>query len=111
MTTPAGTPTPPIAIAGGAAAATSRLTATRVEVPADVVERLRSACGKVLDDPGALAEASRDWWPLAMSWATEGQVAALADLVCRPADAAEVAAVLAVCNSARIPVTAAAGRS
>jgi alkyldihydroxyacetonephosphate synthase len=106
-----GTPTPAIAIEGGAAAATAHLRATRVEVADDVVERLRSACSDVTTDAAALAEASRDWWPLAMCWATDGEVAGLADVVCRPADAAEVAAVLAVCNAARVPVTAAAGRS
>jgi alkyldihydroxyacetonephosphate synthase len=104
-------PTPPIAIAGGAAAATAHLAAARVEVPGDVVERLTSACSRVATDPAELAEASRDWWPLAMCWATEGEVAGLADVVCRPADAAEVAAVAAVCNNARIPLTVAAGRS
>jgi alkyldihydroxyacetonephosphate synthase len=106
-----GTPTPPIAIAGGAAAARPRLTATRVEVPDDVVERLRSACASVSADPAEVAEASRDWWPLAMTWATEGAVAGLADVVCRPESAAEIAAVLAVANAARVPVTAAGGRS
>src|SRR5688572_19668692 len=37
---PAGTPTAPIGIAGDAAAATARLTAERVVVPDDVVDRL-----------------------------------------------------------------------
>jgi alkyldihydroxyacetonephosphate synthase len=106
-----GAPTPPIAIEGGAASASAHLTAERVEVPAEVVARLESACAAVTTDPAALAETSRDWWPLAMCWATAGEVAALADVVCTPGTAAEVAAVLAVCNSARIPVTAAAGRS
>jgi alkyldihydroxyacetonephosphate synthase len=106
-----GAPTPPIAIDGGPAAARSHLTATRVPVPDEVVDRLRSACTEVTTDAEALAEASRDWWPLAMCWATVGEVAALAEVVCRPASAAEVAAVLAVSNAARIPVTAAAGRS
>ena len=58
-----------------------------------------------------MAEASRDWWPLAMAWATEGQVAGLAAAVARPADADQVAAVLALCHEARVPVTAAGGRS
>jgi len=111
-TPPPGTPTPPIAIAGGPASARPHLHgAARVDVPDDVVERLRSACETVTVDPAELAEASRDWWPLAMCWATDGEVAALADVVCRPASAAEVAAVLAVANAARVPVTAAAGRS
>ena len=106
-----GAPTPPIPIAGGAAAATPRLAAAPVDVPDPVIERLRRACAEVTTDPAALAEASRDWWPLAMAWATEGQVAGLAAAVARPADAAQVAAVLTVCNEARVPVTAAGGRS
>jgi alkyldihydroxyacetonephosphate synthase len=108
---PPGAPTPPIAIEGGADAARAHLTAARVPVGPDVLDRLGSACTQVVTDPAELAEASRDWWPLAMCWSTEGEVAALADVVCRPADAAEVAAVLAVCNAAGIPVTAAGGRS
>ncbi|HEX2563587.1 MAG TPA: FAD-binding oxidoreductase [Acidimicrobiales bacterium] len=106
-----GAPTPAIAIAGGAGAASARLDATRVAVPDDVVERLRGACAEVTTDRAVLAEASRDWWPLGMAWATEGQVAGLAGAVARPTDAGQVAAVLAVCNEARLPVTAAGGRS
>ena len=81
-----GAPTPPIAIAGGAGAASPRLGAKRVDVPEDVIERLRGACAEVTTDRALLAEASRDWWPLAMSWATEGQVAGLAGAVARPLD-------------------------
>src|SRR3954449_7575297 len=106
-----GKPTAPIELAGGAAVATSRLAATRVEVPDALVERLRGVCSDVTTEAGALAEASRDWWPLAMTWALSGEVASLAAVVATPADAAEVAAVLAACNEARVPVTAAAGRS
>ena len=106
-----GAPTPPIEIAGGAANATGRLDATRVDVGDDVLARLRDACAEVITDSATLAEASRDWWPLAMTWAVEGQVAALADVVARPHSADEVAAVLRVANDAHVPVTAAAGRS
>jgi alkyldihydroxyacetonephosphate synthase len=60
---------------------------------------------------GEIVEASRDWWPLAMIWALDAQVAARAAAIVRPADAAQVAAVLQVCDDARIPVTAAGGRS
>ncbi len=90
---------------------TARLTASRVEVGDDVVRRLGDACASVTADPVVLAESSRDWWPLAMTWALEGQVAGLASVVARPATADEVAAVLAIADEARIPVTAAAGRS
>ncbi|HET6833381.1 MAG TPA: FAD-binding oxidoreductase [Acidimicrobiales bacterium] len=106
-----GAPTPPIAIAGGAGGATPRLATHRIDVPEGVIERLRGAGAEVTTDRSALAEASRDWWPLAMAWATEGQVAGLASAVARPTDADQVAAVLAVCNEAEVPVTAAGGRS
>ena len=106
-----GTPTPPIELAGGAASATPRLQATRIDVDDKVLDRLRDVCAEVTTEPAALAEASRDWWPLAMTWALEGHVAGLADVVVRPRDADEVAEVLRVANDANIPVTAAAGRS
>ncbi|HEY4377292.1 MAG TPA: FAD-binding oxidoreductase, partial [Acidimicrobiales bacterium] len=105
-----GAPTAPIALTGGAAHATSHLPAPE-PLAAGFADRLRAACSEVIDDPGALAEASRDWWPLAMIWATEGQVGGLAQLVARPADTTEVAAVVALCNEAGVPVTAAGGRS
>lgn len=91
--------------------ARSHLGATRAQVPPGMIDRLESACASVSTDAAALAEASRDWWPLAMCWATTGEVAALADILCRPESAAEVAAVLAVCDAATVPVTAAGGRS
>ena len=103
-------PTPPIAIEGGAAAATPRL-AQRVPVPDPVIDRLRQTGAEVVTDAAVVAEASRDWWPGAMIWATDGQVAGLAGVVVRPSDAAQVAAVLRLCNAARVPVTTAGGRS
>jgi alkyldihydroxyacetonephosphate synthase len=106
-----GAPTPPIEIAGGAADATARLAAPRVEVRDDVIDRLRSVCSEVTTEPAVLAEASRDWWPLAMTWATSGKVAALASVVARPHDPHQVAEVVRVANDARVPITAAAGRS
>jgi len=106
-----GAPTPPIELAGGAAAAGPTLAAEARAVPEAVVERLRRACSQVSTDAAELAEASRDWWPLAMTWAVEGRVPALASVVARPAEPAEVAAVVAVCHEARVPVTAAGGRS
>lgn len=105
-----GAPTPPIALAQGGSAATARLAATPVAVPDAVLDRLAGICA-VSTDGEMVGEASRDWWPQAMIWALDGQVAARAHAVVAPTSADEVAAVLAVCNEARIPVTAAAGRS
>src|SRR2546429_6840252 len=106
-----GQPTPPIAFGGPATDVRAHLSAPAVTVDDDVVRRLRSACADVTVDAAAVAEASRDWWPLAMIWALDGQVAARAAAVARPGTTGEVAAVLRVCNDARVPVTAAAGRS
>ena len=85
-----GAPTPPIALAGDAADARARLAMDRVEVPAEVLGRLTNACATVTDDRATVAEASRDWWPLAMVWATEGAVAGLGSVVCRPSTVEEV---------------------
>ncbi len=104
-------PVAPIDIAGGPAGASARLACKRVDVPEAVLERLCSVVPTTTDDAARVAESSRDWWPLAMTWATEGQLAGLASVVVRPDDPSQVAEVLRICNEARIPVTAAAGRS
>jgi alkyldihydroxyacetonephosphate synthase len=90
---------------------TERLGGPRVGVDTTVLERLRSACAVVDIDDAERMEAGRDWWPLAIRWATRGTVPAKPAVVARPADAGQVAAVLAVCHEARVPVTAMAGRS
>jgi alkyldihydroxyacetonephosphate synthase len=105
-----GAPTAPIALRDGGSKATGRLAATAVPVPDAVLAQLSSICATTTDGD-QLGEASRDWWPQAMIWALDGQVAARAGAVVAPTSADEVSAVLAVCNEARIPVTAAAGRS
>ncbi|MCB1040321.1 MAG: FAD-binding oxidoreductase [Acidimicrobiales bacterium] len=106
-----GSPTPPIEIAGGAAAASGRLTAPVVLLDDEFLGRLEQACPDVRLDPGERAEASRDWWPLAMVWATEGKVGQVAGAIARPTTTDEVAAVLRLCDDSRVPVTPAAGRS
>jgi len=106
-----GSPTPPIAFARDAAAVTAHLDAGFVDVDDACLERLRGACTSVTTDPATLTEASRDWWPLAMIWALDGEVASRAAAVAAPTSAAEVVAVLRVCNEVGVPVTAAGGRS
>jgi alkyldihydroxyacetonephosphate synthase len=106
-----GSPTPPIAIAGGAEAATGRLAAPVVLLDDHFLQQLGDACADVSVDAATLTESSRDWWPLAMIWATSGQVGQVAGAVVRPTTTAEVAAVLALCQQQRVPVTPAAGRS
>ena len=103
-----GAPTPPIALPDGPV--TPRFAAT-VDVSDDVLKRLGNACAEVVTDDAARAEAGRDWWPLAMTWALQGEVPGSVAAIARPTSPAEVAAVLQVCNEARVPVTTAAGRS
>jgi alkyldihydroxyacetonephosphate synthase len=101
-----GTPTPPIELTG----TDEHLGGPCVGVPEPVLATLRSIC-EVIDEPRAVAEASRDWWPLALHWSLAGQVPRRAGLVVRPRSTSEVAEVLAACDAARVPVTPAGGRS
>ena len=71
----------------------------------DIVERLRSVCTRVSTDPADLAAASQDRWAMAPT------VARPPAAVVQPASAAEVAAVLAACSEAQVPVTPAGARS
>lgn len=104
-------PVPPIAITGGAATAPSAMAVETVQVTGSVLERLRDACGDVVTDPEAIGEASRDWWPLAMIWATKGEVPARASVIARPRSTVEVADLLRICDENKVPVTPSAGRS
>jgi alkyldihydroxyacetonephosphate synthase len=88
----------------------SPLRGTVVEVPATVLERLGDVC-RVVVDPETLEAVSRDWWPLAMIWGSEGTPVTAPAAAVRPETPADVAAVLRVCDDARVPVTAVAGRS
>jgi alkyldihydroxyacetonephosphate synthase len=111
MQTNRGAPTPPIAFAGGAADVRGRIGGARIEVDDALRERLGATGADVSVSAAEISEASRDWWPLAMIWALDDQVTARASVIVRPHTTDEVAAVLRLCNDARVPVTAAAGRS
>ncbi|HEY5876522.1 MAG TPA: FAD-dependent oxidoreductase, partial [Ilumatobacteraceae bacterium] len=99
-------PTQPIELTGHG----ERLAGVRVPVDAEVLARLGAVC-ETLTAPDVLAEASRDWWPLALHWALAGEVPAAAAALCRPTSADQVAAILRLANDERIPVTPAGGRS
>ncbi len=106
-----GTPTPVTPIDAPAPEITDRIPGPRVPVGDALLARLRDVCAEVTLDDGARAEAGRDWWPLAIRWATRGAVPARPAVVARPTDATQVAEVLAACHHGRVPVTAMAGRS
>jgi alkyldihydroxyacetonephosphate synthase len=106
-----GAPTPPIPLPGDPNAVTGHLANPTVTVPDDVVARLAAVCASVSTDAATRVEASRDWWPLSLTWAAANEIGAVAAVVARPDDPGQVAAVLEVCHDAGIPVTAAGGRS
>ncbi len=105
-----GAPTPAIELAGGPAAAVAHPRSRVAELDGAFLGRLGGIC-PVDTDPAHVNDESRDWWPLAMVWATEGQLPGRAGAVARPTDVDQIAAVLACCDEAGVPVTAAAGRS
>jgi alkyldihydroxyacetonephosphate synthase len=99
-------PTPPIELTGTG----EHLGGRRAAVGDDLVATLRGTC-EVVTDVGEVADSSRDWWPVALHWALAGEVPCRAAVVVRPRSTAQVAAVLAACDAARVPVTPAGGRS
>jgi alkyldihydroxyacetonephosphate synthase len=111
METNRGAPTPPIAFPSDGEAVTAHLTAAQVAVDDALAARIEGTGAVVDRTSDTISEASRDWWPLAMIWALNDQVAARASVVVRPSTVEQVAEVLRACNESRVPVTAAAGRS
>lgn len=99
------TPTPPIELPG----ADSRW-GEPIGLSAAQVAELGALC-HVVTDTHEVAEASRDWWPLALHWSLRGEVARRAAAVCHPVDTRQVAAVAAWCNDHRLALTVAGGRS
>jgi alkyldihydroxyacetonephosphate synthase len=99
-------PTAPIELTGTA----SHLTGSTHQPDDALVAQLSTIC-ETITSASATAEASRDWWPLALHWSIAGSVAQRAGAVCRPTSADEVAAVLRTCSTHGVPVTAAGGRS
>ncbi len=100
------TPTAPIELTGTA----SCLTGSTRQPDDELIARLHGIC-ETITSATATAEASRDWWPLALHWSLAGCVPQRAGAVCRPTTAAEVAAVLSACSAVGVAVTAAGGRS
>ncbi len=105
------TPTPVSPIDARPDGITDHLKGHRVDVDPGLFRALADACAEVTEAETERAEAGRDWWPLAIGWAADGEVPARPAVVARPTDTAQVAAVLALCHQAGVPVTPAGGRS
>ncbi|MBV9840979.1 MAG: FAD-binding oxidoreductase [Sphingomonadaceae bacterium] len=88
----------------------TRLDTRVVTIPDKILQRLRQVCA-VSDDLAERVSASRDWWMLSHHWAMDNMVGQVAALVARPTSTEQIAALMHICHEARIPVTAAAGRS
>ncbi|MDQ1397735.1 MAG: alkyldihydroxyacetonephosphate synthase [Acidimicrobiaceae bacterium] len=106
-----GRPTPPISLDRPPGEMRQRLASVATTVEDSFLERLRGVCGSVDVDDDSCVDAGRDWWPLTMAWAVDGETPARPAAVARPTNAREVADVLALCNQAGVPVTPMAGRS
>ena len=90
-----------------------RSVTTRWETPPlsdATLDELAAVC-PIDTDVMARAQASRDWWPLALRWALHGEVPASCAVVCRPTSTEDVARIAAICHRERIPLTPAGGRS
>ncbi len=99
-------PTPPIELNGTA----DRFEGHSAPAPDGFVEALAGICDTVTDVT-ATAEASRDWWPLALHWALAGLVPRRAAVLVHPTTTDEVCRILTTCNDAGVPITPTAGRS
>ena len=67
-------PTPVTPVDAEPASVTDRLAGPRVGVDDALLRRLRDCCTDVSTEDAVLAEAGRDWWPIAIRWATRGAV-------------------------------------
>ncbi|PSM15811.1 FAD-binding oxidoreductase [Nitratireductor sp. StC3] len=109
---PARRPEPP---PGGARLSLATLATTLEGAPARIsdglITQLEALCDDVRVDEASLIDASRDWWPLGMVWASQSLVARLPAVVVAPTSTEEVSAVLSVCNEHGVPVTPYGGRS
>ncbi|MGO3927575.1 FAD-binding oxidoreductase [Rhodopseudomonas pseudopalustris] len=86
------------------------LSGRAVAVSDATIRQLEAICPTRVDDH-SLFDYARDWWPLGLVWSTSGHVARLPSAVVMPSTVDQIAAVLRICNEARIPVVAAGGRS
>jgi alkyldihydroxyacetonephosphate synthase len=98
-------PTSPIELSG-----TSSRFGEPAPLSAGLLGELANICD-VITDLVPVAEASRDWWPLALHWSLAGQVPRRAAAVVRPTSATDVSEVVALANRHGVPITPAGGRS
>jgi alkyldihydroxyacetonephosphate synthase len=102
---------PPIDLPDGLAS--TRLQAAQVPAPDALITALEQELGSgaVAVDEATLTQWSRDWWPLAITWALQQQVPARASVVVHAQSDHDIAATIRLAADHAVPVTVAAGRS
>jgi alkyldihydroxyacetonephosphate synthase len=88
-----------------------RFSGRHATLPTSLLEVITASGAKVVTEEGPRTDAARDWWPISIGWAVHGQVPARPAAVVEVGSAAQVAATLAACTQASVPVTPFAGRS
>jgi len=99
-------PSTPIALTG----TEQHLSGRSVLPDTAALDELGQVC-ELITDLDEVTEASRDWWPIALHWSLHGAVPRRAGAVARPTTTQQVAQIMTICASRRIPVTPSAGRS
>jgi len=103
-------PALPTSLAGAAGAARTRTTAPDRDV-SSVTAALDRASVAWRSDAASLDDHARDWWPVSIGWAANGELLARPSLVAMPTSVEEVSAVVAACGAAQVPITTQGGRS
>ena len=104
-------PTSPIPFSTAPSDTVAHFTFTeQVSLSRETLDELAAVC-PTSTATGELIEAGRDWWPLGMKWARDGETVSLPGAVCRPRNTQEVVDVVVICHTNGIPVTPTGGRS
>jgi alkyldihydroxyacetonephosphate synthase len=82
-----------------------------VPVSESALKELKDCVSAIYLDQESRINASRDWWPITLKWATQNIVPQLPYCVAVVRSTQEVSDVLKICNAYKIPVTPIAGRS
>ena len=103
------TPRRPIEFGGTSGRIGERLPAG-TSAPRALLDALNTVCPTSTDEVDR-NEHGRDWWPLAMHWALDGETVSRPDAVCRPRTTDDVVRIVRACSAAGVAVTAGGGRS
>ena len=102
-------PTEPIEFSVGANEIVDRFPGNN-DVTTEVLNQLSLIC-LTSSSAETTTTHGRDWWPLAMHWALEGKTPRSPGAVCTPTSAADVSAIMSICQTHHLPLTVAGGRS